>query len=74
VEYLVGTHIPSFTLVTNKGTKSTKFGTGTGTPKTMTFPDGYDRIVGILGKSQDYVDSLGFVLAKTTYPNSGESG
>jgi hypothetical protein len=73
VEYVTGIFLPSFTLVTNKGNKSPKFGFGAGTEKTVIFPENYQRVVGIHGRSANYVDSLGFVLGKTTYPSSEET-
>lgn len=74
VEYINGNKwINGFNLITNKGTKSPRFGSSSGQYKIVTFPTGY-RVIGIYGRCGLYVDALGFVLGKTVIPDSEEYG
>ncbi len=57
----------SLTFLTNKGTKSPKFGGDGGTYHLMNIPEGF-RIVGFYGVQGSRVYRLGFVVAKTNYP------
>ena len=72
VEYSSDKYVRGFNLITNKGTKSPRFGSTGGTYKLVSFPAGY-RVVGVYGHSGNTMDRMGFVLGKTTYPTSSES-
>ena len=68
MEYRWDKYVYSLTFITNKGVKSPAFGGGGGKYALHQFPDG-NRIVGIYGRSGEYVDQLGFILGKTVYPS-----
>lgn len=72
VEYSYDRYVRGFNLITNKGTKSPRFGSTAGTYKLVSFPSGY-RVVGVYGHFGTTMDRMGFVLGKTTYPTSAES-
>ena len=69
VEYQSDKYCRGFTLITNKGTKSPRFGTTGGSYKLVTFPHGY-RLVGVYGRSGATMDRLGFILGNTIYPTN----
>ena len=66
IEYRSGSRIDSLTFITNKGTRSPKYGGNGGSYHLETFPEG-SRIIGLYGRDGSRVDNLGFILAKTEY-------
>lgn len=64
IEYRSGDRIDSLTFITNKGTKSPRFGGTGGSYNLVSFPAGY-RIIGLFGRDGSRLDRLGFVLGKT---------
>jgi hypothetical protein len=69
VEYRQSNSVDSLTFITNTGEKSPYFGGGGGMYGLMTFPTGF-RLIGFYGKSDDMIDQLGFILARTYYTKS----
>lgn len=54
----------SLAFVTNKNTRSPKYGGTGGTYSLLTIPEGF-RIIGLVGRSGQRLDKLGFRIAKT---------
>lgn len=71
VEYRSGDRIDSLTFITNKGTKSPRYGGNGGGYHLETFPDGY-KIIGMYGRDGGRLDQLGFVLGKVEYHSNGQ--
>ena len=61
----------SLTFITDKGTKSPKFGGNGGAYNLYTIPDGY-RLVGLYGRAKKFVDKIGFIIGKNIYYDNGD--
>ena len=69
IELTSDTYVRGFTVITNKGVKSPRFGSTGGNYRLLTFLSGY-RVIGFYGRSGSIVDQLGFILGNTIYPSS----
>jgi len=72
VEYRSDKYLHGLTFITNKGHKSPAFGSNIGDYHIITIPEEW-RIVGMYGRCGQYVDQLGFKIAKTIYDAKTES-
>lgn len=63
MEVKAGKFVDSITFITNKGNKSSKFGGDGGGYKLISFPEN-SRLVGIYGRAGQYIDQIGFYLAR----------
>ena len=71
MEFRCGSRVDSLTFITNRGSRSPKYGGNGGSYKLVTLPEDY-KIIGLFGNDGARLDQLGFIIGKTV-PNNGSA-